>query len=61
MQNSNLATILNALRNEILEQSKFQVEPTTMSVSGISMNIYDPIKAVIKVNFRPTYITVSAE
>lgn len=57
--NTNLATILGALRKEVMTQSNFQVQPTTMSISGVTMDEYTPIKAVVKVNFAPMYIQVS--
>ncbi len=57
--NTNLATILDALRKEVLAQSNFQVQPTTMSISGVIMNEYEPVKAIVKVNFAPCYIRVS--
>lgn len=60
MQNdtNTLQTILDALRKEVLQQGKFQVEPTTISVTNLVVNEYEPVKAVIRVNFRPAYILV---
>ena len=54
-----LNEILNALRMEVLSNTDFKVMPLTLSVSGVTMNQYEPIKAVVKVTFAPLCIVVN--